>query len=335
MDEFPKQVYRKSEYQNQRPKEPTPEREVYSEKVAREKLVRVMDPEYKDFAIRYVNLEVYREMLETQILHKQDKQEVKQVILWEGKSLKEVLEKDRLDDSWTMNQLTDWGPESTRSRGKERGISLSIDDEREDKEEREKREGRRHERLKAELMRRVSLRGEFLDEWKAQSADEQKETEERVGKENLELLQKARDNPEYVNERGAMRKIYNALVYVEDDTKPERDSESFSRSEFLMAQTRQYQIALIFDTKVVRTFGPDESPLFQGMAGTYWQLISTDFSDPKRQRGLVAAVSLIHLKDLSREMVALERGSGDLAHPILSVLGRPQDRGRIVVRWPK
>lgn len=64
MENFSRQIYKKQEWQNGEKKDTNIEALKYSEKTAKGKLAKIMKPGFKDFAVRYMNLEEYRELIE-------------------------------------------------------------------------------------------------------------------------------------------------------------------------------------------------------------------------------------------------------------------------------
>jgi hypothetical protein len=65
MENFLKQIYKKAEWQNKAKQETNLEDLEYSEKIAKEKLEKIMSPGFRDFGIRYMNIEEYRNLIET------------------------------------------------------------------------------------------------------------------------------------------------------------------------------------------------------------------------------------------------------------------------------
>ena len=64
MNNFPKLVYKNKAHQEKLPEEPTPKQREYSEKVAHEKLEKIMNPRFRQFSVRYMNIGEYRDILE-------------------------------------------------------------------------------------------------------------------------------------------------------------------------------------------------------------------------------------------------------------------------------
>lgn len=128
-----------------------------------------------------------------------------------------------------------------------------------------------------------------------------------LGEQNIEILEKLRDDPSYIQQKGALREILTACTHLMDDARRKDD--------------RQYQIALVFDNEV---FG------FAKESGEGWSSFPgkrKDVLNDELRKGLLAAISIMPLKNLYGEMIEVEKGSGNFAHPIFDSQG--------LLRWPK
>lgn len=63
MENFGKYIYKKAEYQISNKEDITNEQLEYSEKIANEKLEKIIAPNFKKFAVRYMNIEEYQELI--------------------------------------------------------------------------------------------------------------------------------------------------------------------------------------------------------------------------------------------------------------------------------
>jgi len=383
MDKFSRLVYKDKEYQERRPEEPTLEQLQYSEKVAKEKLEKIMDSRFKVFAVRYMNIEEYRLMLEETKFGGRDSHEVTTHGRDQDPELGEMVNENFIDflkDAQNRaGAYTDWRSSAVQQKQMRSLLHGVRDIERQSKADgkndkllkiREKilkfmnfkpsgfsTEEIFHPRLwriyKNKDSESILSRIDFLSDEQLKSVKSEElfyfsrdvdiffehEFENRVkegklpnltenqkellldyllargvevefGEENSKVLRKLKSSPSYITEPGALREVMNALSYAMDH----HDSKN-----------RQFQVAVVLDDDIFE-FGVREyrdrkwgsfalSKKFQSL------------SDVKKKKGLLAAISIVPLKDLYKEMVELERGSGDFAHPIFDNQG--------VLRWPK
>lgn len=272
----------------------------HSELVAREKLEKLMGENFRNFAIRFVNINEYRHMLATRAF---------------GGDGKEVM---MFENSWHVNRK--------RGRSGREGPNF-----------RQWLRSGRHlanvedtlapESLKTKAVMRVLLRDLQNIEQSNKSASHEEKLqkirevfvsmmEEGIQVENLYYTRSGRITPEnlpesihkdvlqafladenYLDRPGAIREVVSAISYVYGD--------------------RQYHIALLFDDEVFRF---PESP-----TEAQWSYFPKG-ADGKG-KGLLGAVSLLPLKEMQNEMLQLEKTSGDFAHPIFNKEGE--------CIWPK
>ena len=372
MEIFPKLVYKDKEFQESRPQEPTPEQLEYSEKVAREKLERIMDPKFQNFAVRYMNIEEYAVLL-------RGEEPRGEVILGGGtykRSFTEYKEDAGRGQHGGMRG-TDWHNTSGKSSYvAEKLISIIRDVEKGHKGESQKN---KLDKIGEEVLE--FLRGTYDIDFPFNYADDLKKAENKVstflpadvlatlkddylkfvregnhptsliyhpekeytqnefsrtsnivldsrqksdlefylktfafptlhGEANVAVFSKLENDPEYIHQPGSLREIVNALTYIVDNK--------------LGGEGRQYEIALIFDTNIFK-FKSSHGYMFD------WSYFDQGkvkaLSDAEKQKGIVAAIAVIPLKDLYKEMTTLVQGSGDSAHPIFD------NRGAL--RWPE
>lgn len=147
---------------------------------------------------------------------------------------------------------------------------------------------------------------------------ERHQMEELVGRDRINAIRALRD-PGFLKQKGALRSVINALTYIFDSG--------------IGGDHGQYQIALVFDNK---TFGFEEK---QTMRWAHWSSFRhwarnfNKLAPEEKKRGLLAAISIIKTKDLSQEMIKLDEGSSDFAHPVFDLVGSGAERG--VLRWPR
>ncbi|MEK7609493.1 MAG: hypothetical protein AAB470_00015 [Patescibacteria group bacterium] len=133
----------------------------------------------------------------------------------------------------------------------------------------------------------------------------------RFGRANIDIFFKLKNDPNYIKEPGALRDIVNAITYLQDNN--------------LTEESRQYEIALILDDK---TFGFKSEGGYMSYEtwGSFEGSNNKNLPPSEKIKGLLAAISIMPLKDLYQEMIDLEKGSGELAHPVFDNKGQ--------LRWP-
>jgi len=142
--------------------------------------------------------------------------------------------------------------------------------------------------------------------------------EDAFGKEVVTIVRSLKNDPAYLEKPGALRETLNVLTHLVDNPRG-RDA-------------GQYMIALILDNKTFQF----KEPRMQGTSykedwGSFnrpWtEKQMNSLSEAEVKQGLLAAISIMPLKDLHQEMILLDKGASDLAHPIYDNNG--------VLRWPK
>ncbi len=372
MIEHPRKLIFKEKVHKDVEQEPSPEKAEYSEKVAQEKLARIVSPAYTDFSVRFVNIGEYRHMLETGEMGGRGDKEVLYGLA-EGVALS-----DFIPTLVHKIHATEWVGHSGRSvraghvlldvvkeieatnKDKDRNekttlIRTSILDFLQDRRleipnEDELWLGRRHlvsaeqianeSSLSLEQMETiynatkdllagtlVGLGGRYnLSELETVLRDrvvsgelpdlvlshidairtygELRHVEEDYGKERINVLRRLQNDTEYLNQPGALREVLTALTYMFDH---------------VSNQHGQYNIALILDNQ---TFGFRPDLLMRH--ATWSSFYSSNYetlTDEARARGLVAAVGIMPLNDITKEMVNLDMQAGDLAHPVFHAPG--------------
>jgi len=366
MEDFKKLVYKDPALQVEGVKLFSSEEIEYSESVAREKLSKIENPEFKDFSVRYVNLEEYKRILETGefdgqvILHGQS----------DGRPFVDFKKWAR----WGIDR-TNWVNISGVSVGvADNLISIikSVEHEHKDEDRDVKLEKIRNSFLEMiNRMRHYPFRdnvefdtleknvaetvggsvvkdiknefqnyikdkqgsfiwdkaSDFIDNFSERHPaiilnEEENDKlnqyllnlveELRFGRSNINIFFKLKNNPEYIKEKGALRKITNALTYLQDSE--------------MMTESRQYEIALIIDDAVFG-FKTGGDQMWDESWGSFKASKNASLSAEERKKGLLAAISIMPLKELFEEMKDLEKGIGDFAHPIFDNKGR--------LKWPE
>ncbi|MEK7464076.1 MAG: hypothetical protein AAB610_03085 [Patescibacteria group bacterium] len=366
MEDFKKLVYKDPVLQVEDMKSSSPEEIEYSESVAYWKLSKIENPEFRDFSVRYVNLEEYKRILETGefdgqvILHGQS----------DGRPFVDFKNWAR----WGIDK-TNWVNISGVSVGVADNllsIIKSVEHEHKDEGKDAKLEKIRDSFLEViNRMRHYPFRdnvefdtlekgvteivgssmvkdiknefqnyikdkqgsfiwdkaSDFIDNFSERHPsiilnDEEKERlnqyllnlveELRFGRSNINIFFKLKNNPEYIKEKGALREIVNALTYLQDSE--------------MMTESRQYEVALILDDAVFG-FKAGGDQMWDESWGSFKASKNHGLPTEERKKGLLAAISIMPLKELSEEMKGLEKGTGDFAHPIFDNKGR--------LKWPK
>ena len=377
MESFRKMAYKKAEYQDQAPPAPTPEALAFSEKVAQEKLAKILDPAFDDFSVRYVNLEEYRALLENKEFGGRGEGWGNMEVSGHGKDAKNketFIEFLPNVKEW-MFPYTQW-EESTRSTSVARQVLANLQRHVEANHSLSKEEkltaireglllmlqGKRGIRnyaglsdgmleglasasmqdlfkkmyahtpsenlepslsfLAPEEIAKVRTEAAAMRVWDVgqvtsaeQLAPEHKKAlqayidsvfmEAQYG-ESLRVLVQFRDDPHYLHQSGGLRHVVNAFSYVLDNP--------------LRRGDRHYQIALVFDNK---TYGLTYE---YGERWSSFKKAQMPGSEAEKQRGLLAAISLMPLKEMHKEMIEIEKGLGDFAHPVFDSNG--------TLRWP-
>lgn len=178
------------------------------------------------------------------------------------------------------------------------------------------------EELKKEA-RRLKLKIGFLQPFAYACEDEA-----IYGKENMRIISRLRSDPQYLEEPGALREIANAISYAVDKGHHGINGEVNGWS-----KERQYQLAVVFDNEALGIRD-------KGYSGHNWgDVRQAEDSTPKEQlgRGIVAAFSIMRIKELEEEMARMSQSAREFAHPVFGVLGEIQTRSgsRPVLRWPR
>lgn len=311
MENFRKLIYKTPELQNLDNPEYSKETLEYSEKVAKEKLDKIFEKSFNEFSIRYINIEEYKQILQTAdlsgevILHGPESKPFGNADLPYNKpsieSFQEFLK--TICDSDKIWEMTNWDSSMFSSKiatnlveviknSQENSSSLPI-----------------NERYKL-------IRENIIDFLKNESvAGEKISRRLNHGDKNLEILNSFKSNQNFFAEGGKLRELVNAIIYAVDDPGSSLDQNKGSFS-------RQYQIAVIFDNKIF-DFKPQ---LFMG--GACWSRFSNikNVSDIQKKNGLLAAISVIPVKELNQEMIEIGKGVGYFSHPIFDSKGN--------IKWP-
>ena len=256
MEGFRKMIYKKPEWHTSTDDSSDPEVEKVSEDVARQKLERVYDPELDSYAVRYMNIAQYREMLESGklvgefILYGRPYEYRKQYVPRLQKSIPELIEMFK-DAESTRSELseTQWeqqcGVASLVSRDIVSRVRRIIDG---------NKEGGMEDQLsllRDELLRYIESGPDYdpvldgyISKWakinlsrlKLSGATNEDDIEQELilGAENMRIIEEFKRDPNYLLQKGNLRKIVTALGNIHDPAKQTR---------------RQYHVAVFFDIK--------------------------------------------------------------------------------------
>lgn len=362
MENFKKLVYKNPELQNNEEKQFSPEQLEYSEKIAKEKLEKILDPNFSDFAVRYMNIEEYKQILETG--------EIKnEVTVYGGNSpLKENVNNFLNDAHWRVESHTNSEIISGISRNAIWKLTQNI--KLIESENKKKNFDQKMELIREQILdylntfHRISHINNFVDpksffnKMSFLSEQQQKdirdnfinkigtshyvdydfvddftkeklseynlnnkqknvvkeylnslELELKIGKENMQVITDFKNNNEFLKEKNNLRKLITAIGFVFDP--------------FSGQQHRQYHLAVIFDSK---TFGLKSSKWIDQWT-QFDDNTNEKLSESEKGKGILGAISIIRLKETYKEMIELEKGSGDFAHPVFDSSG--------TLRWPK
>lgn len=312
MENFRKIVYKTPDLQAKKDNELNQETLENSERIAQKKLKKILEKNFNEFSIRYINIEEYKQILQTidlsgeVILHGPESKPFGNVDLLYNKPsiesfqefLKTICNPDKI---WEM---TNWDSSMFSSK-------IATEILRVIKNSQENSSGLPiNERYKL-------IRENILDFLKNEKVGGVKiNSRLNYGDKNLEILNSFLNNQNFFKEGGNLRELVNAIVYAVDNPESSsgKDKGSFGR---------QYQIAVVFDNKIFN-FKP-QLP----MGGACWSLFLNmeNLSDTQKKNGLLAAVSVIPTKELYQEMIEIEKNTGDFAHPVFDQKG--------IIRWPK
>jgi hypothetical protein len=381
MENFPHLAYKKPEYQNTRPEKPSQEKLRESLVIAQGKLAKITTPDFRDFSVRFMNLEEYRMMVEEgkfggdvfgevvkhgpegsdasihetfeEFLENYNRRTIKDYTDWElsghqlgaerifaeydlrsliaeKKPRKETLDKLRLSiidalkdpsgllEGLRLEDLIDQGSFMYLENSDTLAQNLTfLSSEQKDKLDYLDESGQMS--LDREF---GSNKNEERAIWKYLRS---KGVEQTHGKENLDVLRRMIDDPEYIQQPGVLRQILTALSYA------------FDMKSFDIGKQRQYHIAVILDNE---TFG-FQARGFGSLPHRQWASfddggLGRGKSTKDQGKGILAAVSLSRLKNQYEEMRNLTEGFGDFAHPIFQIVGSSdQETQRVLLRWPK
>jgi len=306
-ENFRKLIYKVPDFQDKEKKEYTKEQLEYSEKIAKDKLKKILDQKFNEFSIRYVNIEEYKKLLEFPkfqgevILHGSLSRpfgdfDISSQNAPDTRSFNEFVKK--LSKPETINEYTNW--DSSVRLPKSANELLQIIKQTE-KESKKLDKESRLEKLKEAILQFISKKEQGRNIFFGH------------GQRNLEVIKEFKTNPSFFEKSGSLRDIINAIIYSLDDP----ESSSF--------QGRQYEVGLIFDNKVFK-FQP-RMPMGYACWSSFQEKNLCNLSESEKKKGLLAAISIIPLKELYKEMIELEKGLGDFAHPIFDNSGN--------LRWPK
>jgi len=317
--DFRKILYSNPEYQETSPEEVDPETFAHSQQVASEKLARLSDPSFRRFAIRFMNIGEYRRMIE------------------EGKfggssawGEVNVIDLDTFFDKPPENVLktlpyfslfpsdhTNWNI-LEESKSLSRGLNAIVQN-----VERERKEASRNEKLsliREKILEYIQHHPKlgFLKRMKGENGDFTK---------NYEIIERFENDPSYVKEKGALREIINAIVYAADKINPT----IYGRGGGPLR--KQYELAVLFDSDALKIIPKSGRPW-----GSVRGFEESNISPVELERSILGAVSIMDTKDIENEMVHIEQGSRNMAHPVFSVVGKGQSSDappRLVVRYPR
>jgi hypothetical protein len=327
MEGFKKQIYKKPEWQNEEQKDVNPENLEYSEKIANEKLEKILKPGFRGFGIRYMNIEEYRNLIETGKLSGEFTLFDKYWSSYKERDFSEFLEEFKTGyDSGHSISMTDWeevsGLSSVKTMDVINGIKI-IRNEFNDKDAVDR------DRFIRQYLLRYIEKGIVWPEWKEFT----KNFDDLAGcfscfrtpnafrnmnydlkklddsDENLKIIKSFKENEDFLQQKGNLRKLLVALSSVYDVEG---------------RQSRQYHVALIVDSKIL-----DKSSNSWNI--DYWKELydfETEKIDKKEKNSsILGAISIYPLKEMHNEIIEIEKDSKDLAHPVFDHNG--------VVRWPK
>lgn len=322
MENFEKHIYKNPDWQNGDKKEFTPEQCEYSEKMADEKLKKIIEPGFRDFAVRYMNIEEYKTLVETGKLSGEFT--IGDKILRQGSDFSKFLE-SFADGYHAKNamSITQWEEISGLASVKTMDLITSIKSIRADYLD--KNEEERDSEIRRFLLNYIDS---GIPYHRAKNTDRYDNTYSRLmtpsgisdlnpdlkkldsNDENFLTIKSFREDNKFLSKKDNLRKLLIALSAVYDDT-----------TEY---QRRQYHLALIVDSSIT-----DKASNSWGI--DYWKELyesQTEKMDKKEKYLIIlGAISIYPLKEMYKEIIEIEKGSEDLAHPVFDHNG--------VVRFPK
>ena len=311
MENFKKLIYKTPDSQIKKSGEINQETLEDSERIAQEKLKKILGENFNEFSIRYVNIEEYKQILQTAelsgevILHGPESKPFGDIDLPYNKPSTESFQEflKTICNYKKIWEMTDWDSSMFSSKTAN-GLLTVIKNSQKDSSGLPIKE------------RYKLIREDILDFLKNEDVCGVKINERlKYGDKNIEILDLFKNNQNFFEEGGDLRELVNAITYAVDN--PESLSGRYKGS-----FGRQYQIAVVFDNKVFN-FKPNLP-----MGGACWSLFSNteNLSDTQKKNGLLAAISVIPTKELYQEMIEIEKGAGDFAHPVFDQ--------NCIVRWP-
>ncbi len=252
--------------------------------IANKKLEKIMDPTYKDFSVRFVNIEEYKKIIkenkfrgEVYVVNADirdpdryptGKKSFSEYLKWGLYSVNEDY-RPPIDESWinTINYQTK-RPFAYQTLQRYSFLQKLL---------------RKSKEMTVFRNKILKLLNE--EEWKyLDPRNEQDYT----------ILEEFKKNKKFLDKEGNLRKLVNALAYVS-------------------LREKQYHIALIIDSSVVDySENPNRLP---------WGTISYSTEKEKVENSLLAAIAVMPNKELWNEMIGLSANAGKLAHPIFSRTG--------------
>jgi len=127
--------------------------------------------------------------------------------------------------------------------------------------------------------------------------------------ENLKIIEAFKNDEKFLLQKNNLRKLLIALGTAYDNPKGR--------------QERQYHLALIVDNKLFKSSG-------NSWGDDSWKELYEHelekINEKDIQSYILGAVSIYPLKEIHNEILEIEKGSKDLAHPVFDHKG--------IVRWP-
>lgn len=326
MENFKKQIYKKPEWQNEEQKNVNAENLEYSEKIANGKLDKIMKTGFRNFGIRYMNIEEYRNLIETGKLSGE-------FILFDKYANKrfdfsQFLESFQTGfDAGHSIAMTDWeevsGLSSIKTMDIITGIKL-IRNEFNDKNEIDRDRAIRQYLLKyietgivwpegwKEFTNNLDHLANNFSRFRTPNAFGNMNYDlEKLDKsdKNLKIIKSFQDNENFLQTKGNLRKLLVAISAIYDVEE---------------RQSRQYHVALIVDSKIL-----DQSSNSWGV--DYWKDLyeskTEKMSKEEKDLKILGVISIYPLKEMYNEVIELEKSSQDMAHPVFDHNG--------IIRWPK
>lgn len=326
MENFKKQIYKKPEWRNEEQKSVNIENLEYSEKIANEKLEKILKPGFRGFGIRYMNIGEYRNLMETGKLSGEftlfDK--------YANKSFDFPQFLKRFETGFDAGHsiaMTDWeevsGLATVKTMDIITGINL-IRNEFNDQSEIDRNRAIRQYILKfietgivwpegwRDFTHNLDRFAENISSFHTRSAFRNLNYDlKKLDKsdENLKIIRSFQDDENFLQEKGNLRKLLVAISAIYDVEE---------------RQSRQYHVALIVDSKIL-----DQSTNSWGT--DYWKNLYEfeieKMSKEEKSSSILGVISIYPLKEVYNEVIKLEKNSQDMAHPVFDHNG--------VVRWPK